>query len=770
MNDIVTRVAQVVQARWALRSCNRVGKWTRAMFGRPIVENRGSIVLGPRTRFMSEFAPVELRTAPGGELVIGERTGINYGTSFNVVRSVTVGRNVDIGPHCIITDADTGSVDHPHQAEARPVVIGDGVWLASRVTVLPGSTIGEGAIIAAGSVVDGAIPPRVLAGGIPARVLRSLDANDSLPAPVAPAPRPDTTAPAPTLSILPRGPVAPFSGRGLLISDFTIDPLAQALERPTAPVRVQADVAPFGTVVATLFEPPVDHVDLAVVWTRPEAILPSMAQLLDGRTVGRDDIVGEVDRFVALVEQGLSAVPCVVVPTWTLPPWLVGGSLTEGRPGGALWALSLANQRLTEASARLANVFVLDTARWTAAVGADAYSERLWFLGKVPFDGRVFERAADDIASALTAVRGGARKLVVVDLDNTLWGGVVGDDGWEALRLGGHDGTGEAFVEFQRALQRLAREGVLLAIVSKNDEAVALEAIDRHDAMVLRRDDFVGWRINWDDKAANIAALAAELNLGLQSVVFLDDNPHERERVRAALPEVLVPDWPEDPAAYPSAVHALRCFDGPAISAEDLNRTALYATERHRNELLASVGSLDDWIRELGVVVRADRLGAGNVARATQLLNKTNQMNLTTRRMSEPELLDWAAAPGHQTWCITVSDRLGDAGLTGILSVAIQGDRATLVDYVLSCRVMGRRVEAAMAHIATVMSSAQGARTLVAELVPTAKNDPCRRFFDESGFAPAAEHVYEWDLDVDFEAPPGIGLDIAALVPDHSAA
>jgi FkbH-like protein len=305
---------------------------------------------------------------------------------------------------------------------------------------------------------------------------------------------------------------------------------------------------------------------------------------------------------------------------------------------------------------------------------------------------------------------------------------------------------------------------VLLGIVSKNDESVALEAIDRHDAMVLRRDDFVGWRINWDDKAANIAELTAELNLGLQSVVFIDDNPHERERVRTALPEVLVPDWPDDPTAYPQALRSLRCFDRPATSAEDLNRTALYLSERRRDDLLASVGSLDEWIRELGVVVKAELLDSGNVARTAQLLNKTNQMNLRTRRLSETELLQWAEGEARQTWCFSVSDRLGDAGLTGIVSIAVDGDDATLVDYVLSCRVMGRRVESAMICVAATVATDLGSRRLVAELVPTPKNDPCRRFFDNSGLRRTDEHMYEWDLGTPFPGPADVTIEVAGGV------
>jgi FkbH-like protein len=278
--------------------------------------------------------------------------------------------------------------------------------------------------------------------------------------------------------------------------------------------------------------------------------------------------------------------------------------------------------------------------------------------------------------------------------------------------------------------------------------------------MVLGRDDFAGWRINWADKAANIEALAVDLNLGLQSFVFIDDNPHERERVRSALPEVLVPDWPEDPTGYVRALAELTCFDTVAVTAEDLARTALYATEARRSALRTDAASLDDWIRELKIVVTAEPLGAPNLSRAAQLLNKTNQMNLRTRRLTASEFTEWAAAKGHATWCVSVSDRLGDAGLTGLVSVAVDGPDAELVDFVLSCRVMGRRVEESMVHLACEMALRGGASRLTAEYLPTAKNVPCRRFFDGGPF------VHEGDRYlVDLTEPVPAPLDVIVTVP-----
>jgi len=312
---------------------------------------------------------------------------------------------------------------------------------------------------------------------------------------------------------------------------------------------------------------------------------------------------------------------------------------------------------------------------------------------------------------------------------------------------------------FQRALKALTRRGVVLAVVSKNTESVALEAMRSHPAMVLKPEDLVGWRINWNDKARNVAELVAELNLGLQSVVFIDDNPVERARVRETLPEVLVPEWPEDKLAYVSALADLRVFDTPAVSKEDLERTQMYASERARKDLMDKVGSLDDWLAELDIKVRAEPLGKGNLARAAQLFNKTNQMNLSTRRLSEEELVAWSKQPGHALWAVSVSDKFGDAGLTGIVSVETEDGRGRVVDYLLSCRVMGRKVEEAMVHLAVETARARGAREVWAKLLPTKKNRPCLEFLQRSGLAPAGETDFRWDATAPYPLPACIHLD-----------
>jgi FkbH-like protein len=743
-----------------LLGCDSVGPEARTR-GRPVIHNAGRIDIGARAHIASMFAATRLRAGPGGALRIGDDATINFGCSISAERAVTLGDRVSLGPYVSISDSEGEAGD---DSGPLPVVIGDDVWLAARVRVKKGAVIGDGAVITAGSEVRGEIPPGVVAGGVPARVLRKIGEADPAKEEVtlrsrsepAPAPPPAEKAP-PAAEDRPHPEV-----RGILVSDFSVQELALHLRAhdPLGP-RVEAAVAPFGQVVQTLHDmgavAAAEKADFAVVWTRPESIGPLRGMLL-GQQARAEDVLAEVDAFAARIQEASASIKHVFVPSWVLPPYERGLGMIDLREGGVARTLMRMNLRLVEALERTPNVFVLDAQRWASGARA-AMSGKLWLLGKVSFSAEVFAEAANDIRAALRGLRGGAKKLVVLDLDDTLWGGIVGDVGWENLHLGGHDALGEAFVEFQHRLKALLRRGVLLAVVSKNEESVALEAIAKHPAMVLKVDDLAAYRINWRDKAANIADLVHELNLGLQSVVFIDDNHVERARVREALPEVMVPDWPEDKLLYPQALLGLRCFDTKVISKEDVERTKMYAAERGREALKKEVGSIDDWLRGLGMKVQLARLDAGSLARTTQLLNKTNQMNLSTRRLGEAELSAWAAALDHELWTMSVSDRFGDAGLTGILGLAADGDALQIMDYILSCRVMGRRVEETMLWLAVERARALGKSSVFARYLPTAKNKPCLTFFKGSGFAlDEATMVFRRQVKDGFALPAGVDV------------
>ena len=519
-----------------------------------------------------------------------------------------------------------------------------------------------------------------------------------------------------------------------LVADFNAESLARLLANS---VQVGANVttSPYGQVFQSLAAPPGPECT-AVVWTQPGAVIEHFRRAQDFERVDPERALDEVRAYAAAIARYAAAVRHVFVPTWTLPLSERGYGMLDFRGGiGLAHLLARMNVTLADALHDHTSVFVLDAQRWMTAAGARAASPKMWYASKTPFSPAVFEHAAADIGAALDGLKGAARRLVILDLDNVLWGGVAGEVGWEGLNLGGHDHVGEAFADFQRALKALTRRGIQLAVVSKNDEATALEAIDRHPEMQLRRADLAGWRINWRDKAQNIVELLGDLKLGAESAVFIDDSAIERGRVREALPGVLVPEWPEDPARYRETLNALRCFDTPFLTHEDRARSGMYAAERDRQATLAASTSLDEWLSSLDLTVTVETLAPASLERATQLLNKTNQMNLSTRRLTDVELEAWADDPRHTLLTFRVADRFGDYGLTAIVGLTIADGVGHLTDYLLSCRVMGRRVEETMLHVAVARCRAQGARQLVADFRSTLAQRALSRFSASFGSA-----------------------------------
>jgi len=552
----------------------------------------------------------------------------------------------------------------------------------------------------------------------------------------------------------------------LLIADFNVSNLRALLAKSSEFSGYTVESAPYGQVMQTLLDPNVwkAEVEAAIGWTTPRAISAGYRELKKGQEVAPETLSSEVEAFVAAVRSLPAQVRHIFIPTWVSAP-------NDGRLGlldlhprvGPSLALLRMNVHLAECLEDEPRAHLLDASRWTAVHGENSFSQRLWYASKTPFSIQLFKEAVQDMSAGLAALRGQSRKLVLLDLDETLWGGILGDVGWEAVRLGGHDPVGEAFSDFQNSLKTLKHRGILLGIVSKNEEATALEAISSHPEMALRVDDFVGWRINWEDKARNIAELAAELNLGLQSVVFIDDNPVERDRVRATLPEVLVPEWPANPMEYVPALGRLRSLDQAHISAEDKSRSDMYVMERTRRAAAFNGGSMNEWLASLDLKVAVEELTPGNADRATQLLNKTNQMNLTTRRLGKEELVEWAAKRTNCFLAFRVADKFGDYGLVGIASFELQNDRAQLVDFILSCRVMGRKIEETMLHIISERAKADGAQVLTARHIQTKKNQPCLRFFQSAGLREVAANVFELDLSAQvFPKPSAVLLQSSA--------
>jgi FkbH-like protein len=547
--------------------------------------------------------------------------------------------------------------------------------------------------------------------------------------------------------------------RATLISDFNLEVFSGYLKNdPQFPI-VSPFVTPFGQVMQVLMDENMkcweQFNDLAVVWTRPEGVINSFQKALDFRPVNFEKALEEVDAFSGALSQLTGRVKTLLVPTWTLPIGMTGYGMLERRPGiGLADLLTRMNLRLADNLKKMSDTFILDTDRWVQLAGQEAFNPKLWYMGKIPFGNSIFKQAVSEIKSALTGLMGGAKKIILVDLDDTLWGGIVGEEGWQNLKLGGHDPTGEAFSDFQRALKSMSRRGILLGIISKNEEKVALEAIDKNSEMILKREDFVGWRINWSDKVDNILDLMEELKLGTQSVVFIDDHPIERARVREALPEVFVPDLPQDQMFYKQFLMSLNCFNTPKLSIEDRERTKMYKAESYRVGFKKKIGSLNDWLITLDTKIVIEEINKSNRQRASQLFNKTNQMNLTTRRMNETELMNWVNEKNRRIWIFRVSDKFGDSGLTGLLGIEHNESQIQVTDFLLSCRVMGRKIEEIMLHTASEYGRSLNLKKLIACYLMTEKNHPCYIFLKESGF----EHdektdTFMWDLEDSYPKP-----------------
>lgn len=542
----------------------------------------------------------------------------------------------------------------------------------------------------------------------------------------------------------------------LLVSDFNLANFAGILRsRESLPWTPR--LAPLNQVVSALSAPTSSDAS-ALVWTRPERISAEFQRALQYVPADVERSLAEVDGFADVLLNAARHHRQSFVPTWQIPLAYRSG-VSEMRYGQGLHGLlAQMNMRLAQRVADAPNIHLMHTARWLQQAGDGAWSDRLWYMTKTPFSNAVFQAAAADLQAMADQLSGRSVKLIVLDLDDTLWGGIVGDDGWENLHLGGHDATGESFTDFQRTLKGLKERGILLAIASKNDEAVALEAIDKHPEMVLRRDDFVAMRIDWNDKASNIADMVRSLNIGLQSVLFIDDNPVERSRVREFLPEVHVPEWPANKLLYDSALRSLPLFNLDTLSAEDTQRTKLYQDEAERERTRAGHTDVEDWLRSLETEVVVAPLNDADFTRVHQLFGKTNQFNLTTYRWTEHELRERMADPLRPIWSFRVRDKFGDAGLTGILGLYLKDpSTAVISDLVLSCRVMGRKVEETLLHVATEQARNAGKIVVRANFIPTPKNKPCLEFLQRSGFDQAGAS-FTWHTDRRYERPSTLAL------------
>ncbi len=345
----------------------------------------------------------------------------------------------------------------------------------------------------------------------------------------------------------------------------------------------------------------------------------------------------------------------------------------------------------------------------------------------------------------LGSIDGKFKKCVILDLDNTLWGGVIGDDGIENIQLGSL-GIGKAFTEFQYWIKKLKNRGIILAVCSKNTESVAKEPFEKHPDMVLHLEDIAVFMANWENKADNIRQIQRVLNIGFDSMVFLDDNPFERNIVRENIPEITIPELPKDPADYLEYLYTLNLFETASFSNEDSERTKLYQVEAQRTVLQQKFTNEGDFLQSLNMLSLVEPFTKFNTPRVAQLSQRSNQFNLRTARYTDSDIELISNSDNYYTFAFTLEDKFGNNGLICVIILEVESDKKLFVDtWFMSCRVLKRGMEEFVLNTIVNFAKEKGFSSLIGEYLPTAKNEMVKNHYKNLGFKEAGE---EWVLDV----------------------
>jgi FkbH-like protein len=477
-------------------------------------------------------------------------------------------------------------------------------------------------------------------------------------------------------------------------------------------------------------------------------------------------IQAQADKVEAVWKAIQARMPTVILQSTFVLPYErpfgnFGRKITDDLQG----AVSEVNREICLRARLHASVFINDIDYLAAWVGRRHFlDEKLWGLAKSLCALEFLPEVAQNIVDICMASIGRAVKCVVLDLDNTLWGGVVGDDGMEGIGLGDLDEDG-AFRSFQLFLRELSRRGIVLAVCSKNNESVAREVFQKHPGMVLKEEHIAVFIANWEDKATNIKRIRETLNIGFDTMAFLDDNPFERNLVRQLIPQVIVPELPEDPALYVRAISELNLFETASHSSLDAARNALYQDQRKREVEALKFATIDDYLQSLKTTALCQRFEPHALGRIAQLIQRSNQFNLTTRRYSEAECKAMMEDEDHFfPFTICLHDRFGDFGLINVVILRLQQPARQLeIDaFLMSCRVLQRGVEQLAMN--KIFECARNGRygQVVGRYIPTAKNMMVKTFFEQFGFhrvETSDGEATEWHLEPDQYVPRKVFID-----------
>ena len=560
-------------------------------------------------------------------------------------------------------------------------------------------------------------------------------------------------------------PLVPF--RLAVLSNSTVDLVVPALVGSAARRGIALEV----------IQPSYDQVaqealtpDSKVNSSKPDAVLFALdyralpLKLSLGDSEASSATVEGVIGYLRALRDGIkmnSNAVCIF-QSFAPPVETLFGNLDRALSGTIRSLIDCINRELAELVLH-SNDVLLDVAGLAETIGLSNWHDtQLWNMAKFSFSDELIPLYADHVARVVAALRGKSGKVLVLDLDNTVWGGIIGDDGLEGIKIAQGDATGEAHLAIQRMALDLRQRGIVLAVSSKNTDEVARAPFEQHPEMLLKLDHIAVFQANWNDKATNIQAIAEELSLGLDSIVFLDDNPAERGLVRKLLPQVAVPELPEDPSGYARTLAAGGYFEAVTLAAEDLKRASFYQDNAKRASLQRQAGGVDAYLASLDMTITFQPFDGKGRARIVQLVNKSNQYNLTTRRYTEPEILEVERDPKVFTLQVRLADIFGDNGMISVVICRPAGNETWEIDtWLMSCRVLGRKVEHMVLRKIVEQARAAGVSKLIGTYRPTDRNKLVVDHYAKLGFNKVREEesgLTEWELLVEstteWEKPP----------------
>lgn len=493
--------------------------------------------------------------------------------------------------------------------------------------------------------------------------------------------------------------------------------------------------------------------DVLIIFSRPEEIFPKLVDLyieLSSEEVEEEinDVLDKIESLISTFRTNSNAK--IILHNFELPEFPIFRIIDNQHDRSQKRVFEKINTGLIEIVKKHEEVYLLDYEHLVSIYGKkNWFDEKMWYMARAPISKIGLEALASEYIKYFKTMLGMTKKCIVLDLDNTLWGGILGEEGIEGIKIG-QTSPGSAFMDFQRELLKLYHKGFILAINSKNNEENVMEVFDKHPHMVLKKKHFASIKINWIDKAQNMKDIAEELNIGMDSFVFFDDSPVERELIKQQLPEIHTVDLPNNPHLYPKILRELSDFERLTFTEEDMKRGEMYNVQVQRKKLEKSSISLGDFYRslEMEAIIRLnDKLSIPRLANMTQ---KTNQFNLTTIRYSENNIFNFINSNDYRVYSLQLTDKFGDYGIVGEIIIKENGDLWEIDSFLLSCRVISRTVETAfLSHIIKEEKKAN-IKSIIGKYIPTKKNILVKDLYKNNGFKliEEKEGTTVWRIDI----------------------